>query len=153
MEVGGGGRIRGVGVGGVGVGEMGSRNVTLPPPTPTVFPAANPYSTSHVSHQIVLASSRLCIKSLASSLFALNCHVPRRWPRHSLHASAYKRKNKENFICNLDARSFSNCGKYSNSRFRHYSNKTWDTDSDLDRNRNLTSKLLHFCYYQELRIR
>ena len=80
-----------VGIGGLGSGELGSGKLgseklgsgglglggvpyrdTNPSPTPTVFQAADPYSTSHVLRQIVFASSRLRAKSLASSLFASN---------------------------------------------------------------------------------
>ena len=59
---------QGVGIGGLGRGSLGrglgSRIVTPTPlPTPTIFQTADPYSTSHVSRQVVL---------LASSVFVSN---------------------------------------------------------------------------------
>ena len=57
-----------------------------PPPTSTVFQAADPYSTSHVSRRIVFASNCSRVKSssrqVACVKFVLvksptsNCHVP-----------------------------------------------------------------------------
>ena len=55
---------RGGGLGELGSGGLGSRIVTpTPSPTPTVFQAADPYSTSHVPHQIFFASNRSRVKS------------------------------------------------------------------------------------------
>ena len=54
--------------GGVEVGGLGSRIVTPTLPTPTVFHAADPYSTSHVSRQILFASIRPRVKFVCVKL-------------------------------------------------------------------------------------
>ena len=53
------------GIGGAGVGrvEVGISDRDTNSPTPTVFQAADPYYTSHVSRQIVFASNRPRVKS------------------------------------------------------------------------------------------
>ena len=82
------GRSRVGGVGGVEIGVLGS-GVEVPdcdtnsasprPPTFSKLPTPTPFYMFRIKsslRQIVLASSRLRVKSLASSLFASNCHVP-----------------------------------------------------------------------------
>ena len=75
--------VGGVGIGGVGVGGIGFP-VRDTNPTLTVFQAADPYSTSHVSRQIVFASNRPRVKSSSHPVarvkfVRVNCHIPTRF--------------------------------------------------------------------------